>query len=240
MSSCIGRFATYFFKEPFAELKSKQHEGENKIWRPVFLFVLALSLFGLLFLAKDAGISGDEFFHVHHSQDVFNYYKTFGEDKTAATPTESNNLPYYSQSPDTFIHLLINTFCMEYYMPCSLQYLGVDRNTLCRAFGSQNWRLEGGSSHLCAAVSFSEIFGTLVQQSQRHTFCLRLHNVHILYCEVFGRFAEDKNLDCHNVGSFHRFCDLNPRWRFANGRLLRAFCHCVLHLQAKEFETCLF
>ena len=117
MSNCISRFVTYFFKEPFAELKSKQHEGENKIWRPVFLFVLALSLFGLLFLAKDAGISGDEFFHVHHSQDVFNYYKTFGEDKTAATPTESNNLPYYSQSPDTFIHLLINTFGIEDYMP---------------------------------------------------------------------------------------------------------------------------
>ena len=89
MSNCISRFATYFFKEPFAELKSKQHEGENKIWRPVFLFVLALSLFGLLFLAKDAGISGDEFFHVHHSQDVFNYYKTF-EMFSRNTPVKSN------------------------------------------------------------------------------------------------------------------------------------------------------
>ena len=72
MSNCISRFVTYFFKEPFAELKSKQHEGENKIWRPVFLFVLALSLFGLLFLAKDAGISGDELFHAHRSHVVLN------------------------------------------------------------------------------------------------------------------------------------------------------------------------
>jgi tetratricopeptide (TPR) repeat protein len=113
----MNRFVSYFFREPFSALKKREKgSGESLIWRTVFLFAIILSLIGLLVLAKDAGISGDEYFHVHHSKDVINYYKTLGEDKTAAIPTASNNLPYYSQSPDTFIHLLIDIFDVDNYI----------------------------------------------------------------------------------------------------------------------------
>ncbi len=117
MANIFGRFTGYFFSQPIAALKNKEkQDGESLLWRPIFILAAVFSLVALLVLAKDAGISGDEFFHVHHSQDVFNYYKTAGEDKTAATPTLANNLPYYSQSPDTFIHLLIDIFGVEDYM----------------------------------------------------------------------------------------------------------------------------
>lgn len=117
MRKKIERFVSYFFREPFSAIKNKEkQEGESLIWRPVFLISIVSFLFGLIILASDAGFSGDEFFHVHHSKDVINYYKTLGEDKTAAIPTETNNLPYYSQSPDTFIHLIIDAFGIENYM----------------------------------------------------------------------------------------------------------------------------
>ena len=69
--NALKRFADYFFKEPFSALKNKNgstDKGEWLAWRPIFIFAIILSLFGLIFLARDAGISGDEFFHVFHSQ----------------------------------------------------------------------------------------------------------------------------------------------------------------------------
>lgn len=117
MANWFSRKADYFFKEPFSELKNRQlSQGENPVWRPVFVLVMVLSLVGLLVLQNSAGISGDEYFHVEHSQDVLSYYKTFGKDKTAATPTPDNNLPYYSQLPDTVIHAIINAFGIEDYI----------------------------------------------------------------------------------------------------------------------------
>lgn len=126
----LKKFSDYFFKEPFSALKNKSgllSGSEWPAWRPIFIFAIIFSLFGLIFMAKDAGISGDEFFHVFHSKDVIDYYKTCGENKAAATPTEKNNLPYYSQSPDTFIHLIINAFNIDDYMPY--------RHLLCNILG---------------------------------------------------------------------------------------------------------
>ncbi|MBO7277454.1 MAG: hypothetical protein J6U84_05780 [Bacteroidales bacterium] len=84
--------------------------------KKIFLVSIIIALVSLVVCGLGAGTSGDEYFHVNHSQDVFNYYKTLGEDKTAATPTSENNLPYYSQLPDTFIQLIIETFGINNYM----------------------------------------------------------------------------------------------------------------------------
>ena len=84
--------------------------------KKIFLISIIIALVSLVVCGLGAGSSGDEYFHVNHSQDVFNYYKTLGEDKTAATPTADNNLPYYSQLPDTFIQLIIETFGIDNYM----------------------------------------------------------------------------------------------------------------------------
>ena len=87
-----------------------------KNWKNIFIASAVFALLYLIICGFGAGASGDEYFHVNHSENVFNYYKTFGEDKTAATPTDNNNLPYYSQLPDTFIQLIIKTFGIDNYM----------------------------------------------------------------------------------------------------------------------------
>jgi tetratricopeptide (TPR) repeat protein len=87
-----------------------------KNWKNIFIASAVFALLYLIICGFGAGASGDEYFHVNHSENVFNYYKTFGEDKTAATPTDNNNLPYYSQLPDTFIQFIIKTFGIDNYM----------------------------------------------------------------------------------------------------------------------------
>jgi tetratricopeptide (TPR) repeat protein len=87
-----------------------------KNWKNIFIASAVFALLYLIICGFGAGASGDEYFHVNHSENVFSYYKTFGEDKTAATPTDNNNLPYYSQLPDTFIQLIIKTFGIDNYM----------------------------------------------------------------------------------------------------------------------------
>lgn len=87
-----------------------------KNWKNIFIASAVVALLYLIICGLGAGASGDEYFHVNHSEDVFNYYKTLGKDKTAATITNNNNLPYYSQLPDTFIQLIIKTFDIDNYM----------------------------------------------------------------------------------------------------------------------------
>ena len=87
-----------------------------KNWKNIFIISAVIALLYLVICGLGAGASGDEYFHVNHSEDVFNYYKTLGEDKTAATPTQSNNLPFYSQFPDTFIQFVIKAFGIDNYM----------------------------------------------------------------------------------------------------------------------------
>lgn len=87
-----------------------------KNWKNIFIASAVFALLYLIICGFGAGASGDEYFHVNHSENIFNYYKTFGEDKTAATPTDNNNLPYYSQLPDTFIQFIIKTFGIDNYM----------------------------------------------------------------------------------------------------------------------------
>ncbi len=113
----INNFIKYFFTHPIAQLKNGgKNYNQSPIWRPLFILFLLIALGYLVICGFQAGASGDEYFHVNHSQDVFNYYKTLGKDKTAATITDNNNLPYYSQLPDTFIQLIINIFNIDDYM----------------------------------------------------------------------------------------------------------------------------
>ena len=84
-----------------------------KNWKNIFIASAVVALLYLVICGLGAGASGDEYFHVNHSEDVFNYYKTLGEDKTAATVTDKNNLPFYSQFPDTFIQFIIKTLSAQ-------------------------------------------------------------------------------------------------------------------------------
>ncbi|MDR1847553.1 MAG: hypothetical protein LBR17_05495 [Bacteroidales bacterium] len=80
-------------------------------WKNAFYLLAALSLVVLLVLSRDAGISGDEFFHTEHSENVLKYYAE--GDKTAVTVTPSYNLPYYGQFPDTFSAMVYHLFGID-------------------------------------------------------------------------------------------------------------------------------
>ncbi len=69
----------------------------------VVLFII-LPLFSL-----DAGISGDEKVHYDQSLKVYNYYKSFGKDKSALD-TPQSHLKYYGQSFDNITTIIINWF----------------------------------------------------------------------------------------------------------------------------------
>lgn len=86
------------------------------IWQYVFYIIAGLGLITMVSLSQDAGISGDEFYHYDHASNVYNYYKTSGEDSTAAVVTEKYNLPYYGQLVDNFAFFVTKTFGIDNYM----------------------------------------------------------------------------------------------------------------------------
>jgi len=71
-----------------------------------------LLLVSLLFISRDAGISGDEEVHYLHSEEVFEYFATFGKDRDALN-TPKTHLQYYGQTPDNLATILIHWFGIE-------------------------------------------------------------------------------------------------------------------------------
>ncbi len=63
-------------------------------------------------LSLDAGISGDEYLHLRHSYDVIDYYKTFGNDRSALH-TPKTFLKYYGQSFDNAATLISKVFNID-------------------------------------------------------------------------------------------------------------------------------
>ncbi|MDR1006931.1 MAG: tetratricopeptide repeat protein [Bacteroidales bacterium] len=80
-------------------------------WKGAFCLLAAVSLIVMLILSQQAGISGDEFFHTEHSENVLKYYTD--NDTTATAVTPNYNLPYYGQSPDTFSAIVYHVFGIE-------------------------------------------------------------------------------------------------------------------------------
>ncbi|MDR0825405.1 MAG: phospholipid carrier-dependent glycosyltransferase [Prevotella sp.] len=79
----------------------------------IYAGIMFLLLFLLPFLAKDAGMSGDEDFQYKHAESVLNYYQTFGKDTTAIAYRPEWNLPQYGQVVDNFASLLARVFHIE-------------------------------------------------------------------------------------------------------------------------------
>jgi len=73
-----------------------------------YLFILIAALLFLLMLkgGRDAGISGDEYFHYNQSVSVYNFISTLGKD-TSALNTPNTHLKYYGQSFDNLTTILI-------------------------------------------------------------------------------------------------------------------------------------
>ncbi len=95
-----------------------QHENflnQNKRdpWFWIFIGICFAGLIALPLLSKDAGISGDEHFHLEQAEHVYDYYATGGKDSTAAVVTQDYNLPYYGQSVDNFAYFITKTFRID-------------------------------------------------------------------------------------------------------------------------------
>jgi hypothetical protein len=78
----------------------------------LFLVSSGLLLFIMLLTSRDAGITCDEVLHYDHSAAVYNYFATYGEDKSALN-TPVTNLKYYGQSYDNIVTILIKWFHIE-------------------------------------------------------------------------------------------------------------------------------
>ncbi len=66
----------------------------------------------MLFTGKDAGISGDEEVHYKQSEMVYQYYATYGNDKSSLN-TPVTHLQYYGQAFDNIVTILIHWFSVE-------------------------------------------------------------------------------------------------------------------------------
>ncbi len=86
-------------------------QGERR-----YNIILLLSSFVLLgfwlFSSLSAGISGDEYVHQKHAEDVVEYYATWGKN-TSALETPVTNLKYYGQSYDNAATLIARLFNIE-------------------------------------------------------------------------------------------------------------------------------
>ena len=72
----------------------------------IFFLCLAVLLFLMLYMSRNAGISCDDALHFDHSLAVYNYFASHGEDRSALE-TPVTHLKYYGQSYDNIVTILI-------------------------------------------------------------------------------------------------------------------------------------
>ncbi|MGE5427943.1 MAG: tetratricopeptide repeat protein [Methylococcaceae bacterium] len=78
----------------------------------LFWFLAVLMLTGLLWVSRDAGISGDEEVHYRQSEMVYNFFKTLGADQSSVN-TPQTHLQYYGQAYDNLTTILIHWLGIE-------------------------------------------------------------------------------------------------------------------------------
>lgn len=88
-------------------INSKKISNKTLFWGISFLLLVIISI-----MSRDAGISGDEYFHVDHAEKVYNYYFSGGTD-TLALNDSKGLLHLYGQSLDNEIHFLNEWFNID-------------------------------------------------------------------------------------------------------------------------------
>ena len=78
----------------------------------VFWTMASIMLLALLLISRDAGISGDEEVHYLHSEMVYDYFSTLGQD-TSSLNTPKTHLQYYGQAFDNLATFLIHWMGIE-------------------------------------------------------------------------------------------------------------------------------
>ena len=85
-------------------------KNQKNPWFWIFIGICLAGLIALPLMSRQAGISGDEHFHLEQAEHVYNYYATGGKDSTAAVVTPEYNLPYYGQVVDNIAYFVTKTF----------------------------------------------------------------------------------------------------------------------------------
>ena len=79
--------------------------------RNIFILIATILLFFCIILATNAGISADEQLHYGQAENVYKYYFSSGEDKSALN--SKGYLHFYGQSFENLSYLLIQIFNIE-------------------------------------------------------------------------------------------------------------------------------
>ncbi|MDR2814407.1 MAG: phospholipid carrier-dependent glycosyltransferase [Prevotellaceae bacterium] len=88
------------------------HKRDAWFWTFAGLMVALLLAFPLM--SRDAGMSGDEDFHLQHAKHVLRFYQTLGKDAVATTPYDKEgNLREYGHLADNLAALIAAVFHVE-------------------------------------------------------------------------------------------------------------------------------
>src|ERR1041385_2772918 len=110
-----------FFIQPINELNKNSSfikrlsEGNNSLWRLIFGTLVVFFFFFFPYISLDYGITMDETLDHSYFERVWNYYKTFGEDKSCLDQALVRDLVYYGP----FANLLA-VIAAKYFSPFGL------------------------------------------------------------------------------------------------------------------------
>jgi tetratricopeptide (TPR) repeat protein len=111
-----------------AKMKQFYSTHKRNAWFLTFAGLMAALLFAFPLMSRDAGMSGDEDFHLRHAEHVLRFYQTFGKDTVAITQYDKDgNLREYGHLADNLSALVAAVFHVE-------DILAV-RHTVCALFG---------------------------------------------------------------------------------------------------------
>ncbi|TVQ50698.1 MAG: hypothetical protein EA362_01760, partial [Saprospirales bacterium] len=102
----LSAFFNWFVKSPFRSFKTggALKYADSPGYRLLFLVTLVFSFFLITHLSQNAGISGDEYRYIDQASNVYDYYASFGKDKSAVSQTGIDPQHYNAQSFDNILY----------------------------------------------------------------------------------------------------------------------------------------
>ena len=114
----LQNFIHWNITAPIKEISEKNNlstvfTGESSLYRLIFTLFSILSLFLIVFMSRNAGISGDEHRYINQAKKVHAYYTSFGEDKRAFEQKGIDPQHYNTQTFDNALYLITESLGIE-------------------------------------------------------------------------------------------------------------------------------
>ncbi len=102
----LSAFFNWFVKSPVRSFKAggALKYSDSPGYRLLFLVTVVFSFFLITHLSQNAGISGDEYRYIDQASNVYDYYASFGKDKSAVSQTGIDPQHYNAQSFDNILY----------------------------------------------------------------------------------------------------------------------------------------